>query len=140
MSTEHRKAYQREYMRKYIAANREKVNALKRARYDPKKAKEDKRRTYDPARNRDAMLRQKYGISGVVFDEMLKAQNGTCAICEGGVNGLHPRFHVDHDHKTGKIRGLLCSKCNNGLGCFRDSVKVLDSAKLYLGKHTASSK
>lgn len=70
---------------------------------------------------------------------MLSAQGDLCAICGKqatgtGTRGGPPRFHVDHDHVTGKVRGLLCGGCNIGLGGFRDSKSNLISAVSYLGR------
>jgi len=61
---------------------------------------------------------------------MLKAQEGTCAICDGGTSKNH--FAVDHNHKTGEVRGLLCAKCNKMLAQARDSVQLLLTAVDYL--------
>lgn len=66
---------------------------------------------------------------------MLKKQNGGCAICKSKVSGGKGAFHVDHCHKTGKIRGLLCHFCNVGLGVFKDDVKTLSVAIAYLKKN-----
>jgi hypothetical protein len=64
---------------------------------------------------------------------MLKDQNGTCKICKTNTSGTkRGNFAVDHCHKTGKIRGLLCSNCNVGLGYFDDSVELMEEAKQYL--------
>ena len=63
---------------------------------------------------------------------LLEKQGGVCAICQ-----LPPgprRFAVDHDHVTGRTRGLLCLKCNTGLGQFNDSPALLASAMRYLGR------
>jgi hypothetical protein len=64
----------------------------------------------------DSTLRRQFGITGAQYVEQLRRQSGGCAIC-----GRHPktnRLAVDHDHKTGKVRGLLCSPCNRHLGYF----------------------
>lgn len=61
---------------------------------------------------------------------MLEKQKGVCAICF--LPPLEIRLAVDHCHKTGKIRGLLCTACNNALGCMLDSVYLLGSAIAYL--------
>ena len=61
-----------------------------------------------------------------------------CGICGAEFNlgiGHGPRLHLDHDHLSGKIRGLLCGGCNVGLGHFRDDLKLLRNATLYLEKH-----
>jgi hypothetical protein len=59
---------------------------------------------------------------------MIEAQGGLCAICEGPLE----RPHVDHDHETGKVRGVLCFNCNGGLGKFADSADLLQRAAEYL--------
>jgi len=67
---------------------------------------------------------------------MFLSQNGVCAICSGGetvkTRGTLRRLAVDHDHETGKVRGLLCNRCNNGLGNFRDDPDLLREAIAYL--------
>ena len=77
-----------------------------------------------------------YGIAVDDYDKMFKKQNGVCAICgkpetkisRSGVR----RLSIDHNHKTGKIRGLLCCKCNIGIGSFLESVEFLLKAIKYL--------
>lgn len=62
---------------------------------------------------RDARLRRLYGITSSDYDVILAWQNGRCAGC--GTLPKSRRLHVDHDHKTGEVRGLLCFPCNSGL-------------------------
>lgn len=83
--------------------------------------------------SRDAQLRTSYGISEYDYNRILKEQNDVCKIC-GGVSKDGKPLHVDHCHKTGRIRGLLCSLCNLGLGAFRDSSELLILASRYLLK------
>jgi hypothetical protein len=85
--------------------------------------------------NRNWKLRNVYGITPERFDEMYFEQGGKCAICskelhlnEDGYNELH----VDHDHATQYVRGLLCSRCNLAIGQFEDSITFLQRAVLYL--------
>lgn len=74
-----------------------------------------------------------YGIGEGDYDRMYAAQGGKCAICQRG-KGKSKRLSVDHDHKTGKVRGLLCAACNRWLlgRCARDDVAVLQRAIEYL--------
>jgi Recombination endonuclease VII len=75
-------------------------------------------------------LRSRYGISSEEYNKIFKQQGGVCIIC-----GLPPRkrsLHVDHNHETGEIRGLLCHLCNVGLGHFRDNPDLLERAANYL--------
>ncbi len=78
----------------------------------------------------------RYGLTKSDFDKILMEQNGVCGICgekETRVfQGKILPLHVDHCHKTNKIRGLLCNKCNNGIGRFNDNIDVMASAVSYL--------
>jgi hypothetical protein len=75
----------------------------------------------------------RYGVGKEKYEEMLRKQNGTCAICESPQPGYgRRRFCIDHDHKTGEKRGLLCYACNLGLGKFKDNPTLLDRAMKYL--------
>jgi hypothetical protein len=89
------------------------------------------------AKMRDAQLRKDHGITQAQYLELLQRQGGKCAICGATDNGLTrwgtpANFHVDHDHATGVIRGLLCFPCNKGLGMFRDNSEALLHAIEYL--------
>ena len=64
---------------------------------------------------------------------MLEQQDGKCAICKSE-DSKGKRFSVDHNHKTGEVRGLLCNPCNVAIGLLKDSPEVIDSAKEYLLK------
>ena len=76
-------------------------------------------------------LQSRYGISLEEYNQKITAQDSKCAICgielDGGKN-----THLDHDHKTGKNRGVLCVGCNSGLGNFKDSLQALEFACEYL--------
>lgn len=81
---------------------------------------------------RKTNLRQ-YGMLLEDYDALLRSQNGKCAICSVPEPGGHNnRFHVDHDHISLQVRGLLCHHCNKGLGQLKDSVAVLSNAITYL--------
>lgn len=67
---------------------------------------------------------------------MLEAQNHRCAICGGERTGPGTRLHIDHCHKTGKVRGLLCSKCNTVIGLAGEDPVRLMNAALYLEKQS----
>lgn len=89
-----------------------------------------------PRRWYAAHLQREFGITIELFDMMLVAQLGLCIICLLPMTGLREPC-VDHDHKTGKVRGLLCSNCNAGLGHFQDNPASLGRAIKYLrGKVT----
>jgi hypothetical protein len=108
------------------------------------KAFRDRLLTNDPERlrerDRKGNLKRLYGISVEEFDAMLATQGGACAICgETQAGGRWKRrFHVDHHHGTGAIRGLLCNGCNVGIGSFREDPEVMQKAIEYLRKHNGS--
>lgn len=99
-------------------------------------------RERDAVRNRMYVRRKrlrKYGLTPEQFDALLASQNGVCAICgkpettrqPHRVSGLDP-LAVDHDHVTGKVRGLLCFMCNTAIGKFNDDPKLLRRAADYV--------
>jgi hypothetical protein len=88
----------------------------------------------DPLKRRKRKLMSKYGLTLEDYDNMLKAQDYKCKICgtEDTRNKSYKFFPVDHCHRTGKVRGLLCDYCNVGLGRFEDDPKRLKKAIEYL--------
>ena len=78
---------------------------------------------------REGHLRRKYGLTQNLFEGLVSAQLGHCAIC-GANEDL--KLHVDHDHNTKKVRGLLCGKCNKAIGLLNDSPDLLRAAADYL--------
>jgi len=77
-----------------------------------------------------------YGITAEDYDALLVRQNGGCAICGTTKPGGRGSFHVDHDHTTGVVRGLLCHGCNVGIGNLGDDPDRLMAAVAYLLSHT----
>lgn len=93
-----------------------------------------------PDFERDRQLMKTFGITQDQYDQMLKDQNGVCAICERpetskGRTSKVKCLSVDHCHDTGKIRGLLCFYCNTGIGKLGDSIERIEAALRYLKKH-----
>lgn len=78
-------------------------------------------------------LRLTYGITVDQYNEMLDAQGGACAIC-GSTDHGSKNWHVDHDHETGAVRGILCHGCNHALGGAHDNPDTLIAAAKYLWK------
>jgi Recombination endonuclease VII len=81
-------------------------------------------------------LMQRYGIGALEVEQMLEAQGWACLICSATLTAK--TAHVDHDHATGSIRGILCFNCNGGLGQFRDDVQCLRRAVTYLSEGAAA--
>lgn len=100
--------------------------------------------TSDVARLKALNLRSalsRYGVTLDWFQAKLREQDGACAIC-GAIprpDGIKSaaRLHVDHDHMTGANRGLLCNRCNPGVGYFRDDPDLLRAAADYIERHRA---
>ena len=82
--------------------------------------------------NRNHALKSLYGITTIEYNEMFAAQDGKCAICGKHQVELKKRLHVDHNHLTGKVRGLLCSNCNTMIGLSVENSKSLRLAAEYL--------
>jgi len=140
MTKEELKIYHKEYYKNH----KEKINAQKRHWELNNKEKRALYRQKNKDRYRSYQLKRKFGITLLDYKKLLRKQNGTCALCaatssKGGIGvgigknskGIR-RLSVDHCHKTGKIRGLLCSNHNRGLGMFSDSIVELLKAIKYL--------
>ena len=134
---------QNEASRRHYAANREKVLAAKKAWSD---AHPDYQRDYARAnrdRKQEWYWRNTYGIGRAEYDRLLAAQGGHCAMCEETVgqrrkSGPRPLF-VDHDAITGKVRGLLCNRCNSAIGYMDHRPEVAAAAVRYLTSPPALS-
>jgi hypothetical protein len=124
----------KERLRKYNAEH-----ARKKRASDPERARKiqrdwgarNKARREETARKH--FLRKKYSLSVEDYERLLTQQGGRCAICEG--KNKTRRLAVDHCHVSGKVRALLCSKCNSGIGQFDESRDLLLKAISYLEKH-----
>lgn len=79
-------------------------------------------------------LQAAFGINIEEYNALLASQNGGCAICGKSPEHNKKRLAVDHCHSSNKVRGLLCSPCNQAIGLFRDSAELLQSAILYLNQ------
>lgn len=89
---------------------------------------------------RDWRLKKDYNISLDEYNKIFESQKGKCFICDLHQALMKYKLCVDHDHKTGKVRGLLCRKCNSALGLFSDSKNKLMRAISYLDKQTIEEK
>lgn len=101
--------------KKYYEKNKQKIRKEQRNRYDPEK-------------ERDRRYKRKYGLSLQDYLDIYSDQNGCCEICKNWQDTLH----VDHDHKTNRLRFLLCRDCNLALGLFKDNKEVILNAAAYL--------
>lgn len=93
------------------------------------------KRTYPshyPENQRKRQLFYKYKMTPEDYEKLFEKQNGRCDICN---KPQEKTLSVDHNHETGKVRGLLCTHCNQGLGRFKDNVYLLQCAIFYLTKY-----
>jgi hypothetical protein len=105
---------------------------------DREDQKKKRRSWYEnhPTVAHNSHLKRNFNISHDEYLSLLEEQNGKCAICGSDKpKGRYNHFAVDHDHVTGKLRGLLCSPCNIGIGHLQDSPDLLHKAALYLETH-----
>lgn len=146
---EAKRAYDRDYAKK----NQAKRTAYFREWRAKNPGYERIRHAADPEKNRDAVVRyrlknpdrvkrfnknqklKRYGLTLEDFEAMIAAQDGRCAICS---DKFARSPHVDHCHRTGAVREILCDDCNNVLGRARDNTDILRRAITYLERHTTS--
>jgi hypothetical protein len=119
---------------------RECHNEMQRVKYskDPmakvkRQIRAGRRKEKDPLVQRRAELKRLYGITLEEYAEIFSKQNGVCAICLEECK-TRKSLSVDHNHLTGKVRGLLCNRCNRAIGMFNDDVDILERAKKYITK------
>jgi Recombination endonuclease VII len=111
-------------VKKWQQDNPERLNEYRR---------EYRQRPERKAADREGYLKRKYGMTIADYERMFEAQGGICAIC-GEARPEERTLHIDHDHETGVIRGLLCFRCNNALGDFREEYELFQRAADYLDR------
>lgn len=118
--------------------NRKSAHGKDIIRYECNKCNYIKRKEWairNPERQKD------YGLSKDLMQKMLEKQNHVCAICKypetvkNNKTGITKSLAIDHCHVTGKIRGLLCQKCNSAIGSLRDDIAIMQSAIDYIKAH-----
>lgn len=133
------KAEQQEYFRKYAESNKEeKTEYLKKWYQDHREEELEKsksRHKANPENRRNTVRKQLYGIEPDEYKVLYSNQDGKCAICKQPPKSTRS-LCVDHDHKTGAVRGLLCDSCNGGIGLLGDSIIRLHEAIEYLTLHS----
>lgn len=124
--------------REYYQKNKERINSRSKEwdKNNPEKRKKIEKRYRDNNKDvfRNNQLKRKFGITIEEFILMKEECGNQCMICGVHINELNKDLHVDHDHTSGNIRGLLCSTCNSGLGMFKDSTELLKNAIEYLNR------
>lgn len=147
-----------EQKRQYYKKNEDKIKEQSQQRYKKNKDKineqhrqyreKNKDKTNEQSRqyrknNKDEInerQRQRlYGLINGGYNQLFQQQNGCCAICGKHQSKLSQVLGVDHNHITGKIRGLLCKRCNVGLGNFEENINSLQGAINYLHQNSSNS-
>lgn len=82
--------------------------------------------------NRELRSKRRYGVTKKDFDELFKRQNGQCKLCRENLKAGTKSVHIDHCHKTKNVRGILCARCNLGIGRFGDNIDGMMEAVRYL--------
>lgn len=122
------------YSANYREKNREKLNRNSRERY--LMIKESPQRYEEWQRtNKKACLKKRYSITLDEYERMENEQDGRCKICK-----KIDKLHVDHCHETNKVRGLLCGRCNMGIGLFDESPQLFKWAADYVELHKTNDR
>jgi uncharacterized protein YbaR (Trm112 family) len=113
-------------------------NNMQREKYalDPgqkikRQIRANRRKNRDPFVAKKSELKRLYGITFEDYIEMLVEQDQVCAICKEECK-TRKMLSVDHDHQSGKVRGLLCNRCNRAIGMMKDDIVILENAIQYL--------
>jgi hypothetical protein len=129
-----RKAWHEQY---WLTQHAKNVAKAYRARPDVNvkiKRREKARRTPERKRHVRNQLLGKYGLTEKLYDDRLRRQFGMCPICNKPASQTNKPFGIDHNHKTGEVRGLICDTCNLGIGLFKDNPQALMNAARYLSE------
>ena len=134
-----RKLYNREYDKKYPGKRTLLHKIWSENNRDKTKKYDQKRALKYSCRSRKSCLKYHYNLTLEQYDEMLQKQNNVCAICQKSETvkdktGKVKHLFVDHCHKTNQIRGLLCHRCNMGIGYLQDNFNLCNKASEYLRK------
>ncbi len=122
----------------YVSRCKKCTNEIVKERYhkDIMKSRKIGREDYKKNKKRkwSSGLKTRYGITSYEYNNLLESQNSKCGICGMDQNKLKKRLHVDHNHNTGEIRGLICKSCNLAIGLIKDDISILNKMIKYLVK------
>ena len=126
----------KQYRREQYLKNKDKEKAAREIYYSKNKesilARNKKYNKENPDKRKSAILKYEYGITLDQYNEMFRAQEGKCAICQRHQNELTRTLCVDHDHKTNKVRALLCLTCNTDVSVVENRLEEMTN---YLNKY-----
>lgn len=141
------KEISKKYSQEWRKKNPERAKELYRLSYKKRSIEINKRRrnryATDSDRRYKHALQNKftlYGITKEQYEHKLLEQEGVCAICKGGTGSVKRKtFVVDHNHQTKELRGLLCIRCNSGIGLLNENINTLEESIRYLKKYNAQN-
>lgn len=128
---EKNREHSREYQKQWRVKNRDKCRASQKKYHDSHQERMKAYRHSQKRRIRETTVARVYGLTASEYRELVEQQGDKCAICHK-VEETGRLLSIDHSHITKRVRGLLCSRCNRGLGSFKDSVENLQRAVKYL--------
>jgi len=135
-----------DYFKKYMENNKDKyketINRCAKLYYEKNKEyvknySKEYRRKLKSEQKRNYRLKAKYDITLEEFNELKVKQNNKCSICKTELDQTDrkTKSNLDHNHTTGKVRGILCHKCNTGIGLLNEDIEILASAIEYLNMY-----
>ena len=126
------KQYRRQQYLKHKEKRLKQYAEYRNLNRDKIRSKQDKYNKENPIKRKNAMLKYEYGITLDDYNKMFNEQEGKCAICQRHQNELTRTLCVDHDHKTNKVRALLCVTCNTDVSVVENRLEEMTK---YLNKH-----
>ena len=131
-TVEEQKQYRRQQYLKHKEKRLKQYAEYRNLNRDKIRSKQDKYNRENPIKRKNAMLKYEYGITLDDYNKMFNEQEGKCAICQRHQNELTRTLCVDHDHKTNKVRALLCLTCNTDVSVVENRLEEMTN---YLNKH-----
>lgn len=128
----------REAVRNWGLKNKDYIAKRNRERHQRMKSNPEyveRRRVNKKKWSRTARLKKQYGLTLEQYENMVLLQNNRCAICNKLGSQFNFKLVIDHCHSTGKVRELLCNRCNTGIGQFYENIEAISKAVVYLKKH-----
>lgn len=136
-----RKEELKQYQRAYQLKNKERIQAQKKVYHLKNQEKFNRKCREWWSRNKIhtwlSGLNRRYGITKEEVYDLIVKQDGRCAVCKKEL--MRSTAKLDHNHKSGKVRGFLCSQCNVGIGMFKEKIAVISQVKYYLESNDGGS-
>jgi len=128
--------YSTQYAKTHRGITRKAVSKWTKNNPEKNRYKSKRWKSNNPEYRREYELKTRYGLTLEDYKQLIKDQDGKCAICGEVAQDTLSSLFVDHDHITGEIRGLLCIRCNAGIGFLQDSPIICREAANYLEKNS----